>query len=52
MTTDPIDDYYKKKAAQAKAAAEALEKAIVEGKPKEEIARLEWALELARYVGD
>jgi hypothetical protein len=49
---DEVADYYNKKAAQAKAAGEALDKAIAEGKPKEEIARLEWALELARYVGD
>jgi hypothetical protein len=52
MTTDPIAEWYYERAAQAKAAAEELDKAKAEGKPKEEIARLEWALELARYVGD
>ena len=48
---DP-SDYYNRKAAQAKALSEELAEALAEGKPKDEIERLERALELARYVGD
>jgi hypothetical protein len=52
LTTDPVAQRYKELAERAFAFADELAKAKAEGKPTEEIQRLEWALELARYVGD
>ena len=49
---DEVSQWYNERAAKAKALAEELAQAKAEGKPKEVIEKLEWALELARYVGD
>jgi hypothetical protein len=45
-------DYYSRKHNEAKKLAEALDKAIQDGKPKKELDQLRQQLELARYVGD
>ena len=52
MSADPIGDWYRRHAKEARQIGAKLDEARKRGAPREEIRRLEQALELARYVGD